>query len=358
VMALSRESGRQEVAFLDGPAASLRPGAYEGEFMSHPLDTLRWPFRTERLLLRRGTRDDLDATWAFRRLPEVHDWLGAATATYGAYRERYLRERRLADMLIVELDGRVIGDLMLKVGDGWAQEEVADQAKGVQGELGWTFDPAFVGKGYATEAVRALIGLCFGPLGLRRLHADCFFDNEPSWRLMERLGMRRELHSVKDSLHRTKGWLDGLSYALLAEEWGAEPDRQAVGRAAAARQEDAAGQQIAEAIAAEYESLSPACRADASRLERLLAPDFHEFGASGGELGYEATAGLVAESASPGGEPIRVANMRGQLLADGLVMLKYTSENHGRRSNRTSLWRRTAPGRWQIFHHQGTIANH
>ena len=313
--------------------------------MSHPLDTLQWPVRTGRLLLRRATLEDLDATWTFRRLPGGHDWLGAATATYDAYRERYFRGKRLADLLIVELDGRVIGDLMLKVQDGWAQEEVADQAKGVQGELGWTFDPAFGGKGYATEAVRALIDLCFGPLGLRRLHADCFFDNEPSWRLMERLGMRRELHSVKESLHRTRGWLDGLSYALLAEEWNAGPDDQAV------------EQQVAEAIAAEYESLSPACRASVSCLERLLAPDFHEFGASGGELVFQGTAELVAGSAVPGGEPIKVENMRGQLLADGLVMLKYTSESHGRRSNRTSLWRRVAPGRWQIFHHQGTITN-
>ena len=190
--------------------------------MSHPLDTLEWPVRTERLLIRRPADGDLEATWAFRRLPAVHDWLGAATETYDAYRERYLREKRLADLLIVELDGRVIGDLMLKVVDGWAQEEVADQAKGVQAELGWTFDPAFGGQGYATEAVRALIGLSFGPLGLRRLCANCFFDNEPSWRLMERVGMRRELHAVKESLHRTKGWLDGLSYALLAEEWDAE----------------------------------------------------------------------------------------------------------------------------------------
>ena len=318
--------------------------------MSHPLDTLEWPVRTGRLLLRRATRDDLDATWAFRRLPEVHDWLGAATATYDAYRERYFREERLADKLIVELDGRVIGDLMVKVEDGWAQEEVAGQAKHVQGELGWTFDPAFGGKGYATEAVRALIGLCFGPLGLRRLHASCFYDNEPSWRLMERLGMRRELHSVKESLHRTKGWLDGLSYALLAQEW----DERANGRAAS-WQADPAGQQVAEAIAAEYESLSPACRADAARLRRLLAPEFHEFGASGGELGYEGTAELVAGSAAAGGEPVTVEHMRGLSLADGLVMVKYTSESQGRRANRTSLWRRVAPGRWQIFHHQGTI---
>jgi RimJ/RimL family protein N-acetyltransferase len=189
--------------------------------VSHPLDRLEWPVRTERLLLRRATSHDLDATWAFRRLPEVHEWLAAATATYQEYRERYSRGSRLADLLIVELDGQVIGDLMLKIEDAWSQEEVAEQATSVQGEIGWTLDPAFGGKGYATEAVRALIGLCFGPLGLRRVHADCFLDNEPSWRLMERLGMRRELHSVKESLHRTRGWLDGLSYALLAEEWNA-----------------------------------------------------------------------------------------------------------------------------------------
>ena len=42
-----------------------------------------------------------------------------------------------------------------------------------------------------------------------------------------------------------------------------------------------ADQQIAAAMAAEQESLSPQCRADASRLERLLAPDFHDFGDQG-----------------------------------------------------------------------------
>ena len=113
--------------------------------------------------------------------------------------------------------------------------------------------------------------------------------------------------------------------------------------------------QVAEAMTAEHESLSLECRADPARFERLLAPDFHEFGASGGEIGYAGTAEQVAAATDPEGDPIRVENMRGWLLADGLVMLKYTSENQGRRANRTSLWRRTASGRWQIFHHQGTI---
>jgi hypothetical protein len=116
-----------------------------------------------------------------------------------------------------------------------------------------------------------------------------------------------------------------------------------------------ADQQVAEAMAAEHESLSLECRADASRFERLLAPDFHEFGASGGQIGYDGTAAQVAAATNPEGIPIKVDNMRGWLLADGLVMLKYTSEHQGRRANRTSLWRRTGNGRWQIFHHQGTL---
>ena len=131
-------------------------------------------------------------------------------------------------------------------------------------------------------------------------------------------------------------------------------DEPATGRGATAER-FAADEQIAAAMAAEHESLSPECRADPARFERLLAPDFHEFGASGAEFGYEGTAARVAAATGPDDEPITVAGMRGWLLADGLVMLKYTTEVQGRRAHRTSLWRRAATGRWQIFHHQGTL---
>lgn len=184
-----------------------------------PLDAVHWPVRTDRLSLRRATAEDLEATWRFRRLPEVHEWLSAATTDPYVYREEFLRPQRLATLLVIELDGRVIGDLMLRVEDAWAQREAAELARNTQAELGWCLDPAYAGQGLATEAVRALVDVAFGPLGLRRVYAQCFADNEPSWRLMERLGMRREEHTVRESLHRTRGWLDGLSYALLAEEW-------------------------------------------------------------------------------------------------------------------------------------------
>src|SRR5690606_31307864 len=113
----------------------------------------------------------------------------------------------------------VIGDLKVDIQQAWAQAEVAEQAKGTQAELGWVLDPAHHGQGYATEAVRELLRLCFEDLGLHRVEAFCFAVNEPSWRLMERLGMRREIHSIAESLHRSGEWMDGLGYAMLDDEW-------------------------------------------------------------------------------------------------------------------------------------------
>lgn len=133
------------------------------------------------------------------------EWIGAAITDLTTLAERF-GDGPLA--VIVELEGRVIGDLMVKLGDGWAQREVTEQARATQAEIGWTFDPAHHGRGLGTEAVRELLRICRDDLGLRRVVAACFTDNAPSWRLMERFGMRREAHHVGDSLHREHGWSD------------------------------------------------------------------------------------------------------------------------------------------------------
>jgi RimJ/RimL family protein N-acetyltransferase len=82
-------------------------------------------------------------------------------------------------------------------------------------------DPAATGNGYASEAVRELLRLCFEGLGLRRVTANVFADNEASCRLAQGVGMRRELYAVQGLLHRDLGWVDGVGYAVLSEEWTA-----------------------------------------------------------------------------------------------------------------------------------------
>ena len=185
------------------------------------LTAVDWPVRTARLTIRPATADDAEATWRIRRIPEVSHWLTRAADDRERYTRNFADPDRLSKTLVIERDGVVVGDLMLLVEDAWAQTEVADRARGVQAELGWVVDPAHAGQGYATEAATALLEICFEDLGLRRVIAQCFADNVASWRLMERLGMRRETHTVRESLHRSGEWLDGYAYAMLAEEWRA-----------------------------------------------------------------------------------------------------------------------------------------
>jgi RimJ/RimL family protein N-acetyltransferase len=187
--------------------------------MPQDLSAIGWPVTTARLTLRPATHDDAGDLYEIRRLPDVHEWLNAAPTSFEAFRAAIHDPDRLARTIVVEHAGRTVGDVMLRIEDPWAQDEVLDQARGTQAEIGWVLDPAVWGRGFAFEAMQALLDAAFGSLGLRRLVAHCFADNTPSWRLMERLGMRREVHAVKDSLHRSRGWLDGYSYGLLAEEW-------------------------------------------------------------------------------------------------------------------------------------------
>lgn len=171
---------------------------------------------TARLALRRAREDDADDVLSYRRLPSVTEWMGPPLEDFHA---RFAAPERLDILLVVERAGALIGDLMVKVGDPWAPVQMMSQAQGVEAELGWTLRPEETGKGYATEAVEATLRICFDELGLRRVTATCFAANTASYRLMERVGMRREAHTVRDSLHPSGRWEDGYSYALLAEEW-------------------------------------------------------------------------------------------------------------------------------------------
>ncbi len=180
-----------------------------------------WSQETARLLVRPAVPADAEATWAYRRFPQVTHWVTSAWENLDGYRESFLLPERLGTRLVLERDGRVIGEVMVQPVEAWSQRESADSAVGTEAELGWAIDPAFAGHGLAKEALERVLRLCFTDLGLRRVTARCFSGNEPSWRLMERLGMRRESHLVAAALHREHGWMDGYGYALLATEWDA-----------------------------------------------------------------------------------------------------------------------------------------
>jgi [ribosomal protein S5]-alanine N-acetyltransferase len=86
-------------------------------------------------------------------------------------------------------------------------------------EIGWVFNRAYHGQGYATEAAMALLQYGFEMLHLHRIIATCQPENVASCRVMEKLGMRREAHFRKCIRRPDNGWWDEYFYALLEEEW-------------------------------------------------------------------------------------------------------------------------------------------
>lgn len=91
-------------------------------------------------------------------------------------------------------------------------------------EIGYVFNRAYQGRGYATEAANAVIAYGFNTRGARRIVAMCNPLNTASWRLLERLGMRREGH-LKQNIYFKKDeegnpiWSDTYEYAILKDEY-------------------------------------------------------------------------------------------------------------------------------------------
>ena len=90
-----------------------------------------------------------------------------------------------------------------------------------QVEIGITLARGFQGRGFATEALRAVLGHLFSTLGKHRVFGSVDPRNAPSLALLERVGMRREAHFV-ESLWFKGGWADDVIYAMLRREYLAE----------------------------------------------------------------------------------------------------------------------------------------
>lgn len=80
-------------------------------------------------------------------------------------------------------------------------------------ELGFLFDPAFQGQGFASEALKAMIAFGFDELGFDELTADVDPDNAASLRLLERNGFTR-VGFAKDTFEIGGKFFDSVYLAL------------------------------------------------------------------------------------------------------------------------------------------------
>ena len=182
--------------------------------------TFRSPLRTERLVLRTMTPDDVEDIHAYQSREDVCRYLPyepRSREEVAAKVAQFSQAMTLAEdgdywQLAMEHDGRVIGDVYFTIAA--AEHET--------GEIGWTMHPDFHGRGYMTEAASAVLDIAFGEIGLHRVRANLDPRNHSSAALCARLGMRHEAHFVEDMWFKGE-WADTGIHAILAREWAGRP---------------------------------------------------------------------------------------------------------------------------------------
>jgi len=173
---------------------------------------------TARLQLRPLAPGDADALFALRSDPVVQRYGSHPPWTERQAAVDYLeRDRRgMADgshaqfALERRADAAVIGTCTLYA--------ISPQCR--RADIGYVLRPSDWGRGYATEALVALLDWGFGALGLNRVEADIDPRNVPSARILERLGFVHEGH-LRERWIVAGEVSDSGMYGLLAREWPA-----------------------------------------------------------------------------------------------------------------------------------------
>lgn len=171
-------------------------------------------YETERVLIRRYTELDWEDLYEYLSDEEVVKYEPYETFTIEQAKEEVINRsnNECFYAVILKENNKLIGNVYIAKQDfdTW--------------EVGYVFNTTYQGKGYATEATGKLIDLAFKEWGARRVIAMCNPLNTHSWKLLERIGMRREGTLRQNIYFKTdiEGkpiWSDTYEYGILKDEW-------------------------------------------------------------------------------------------------------------------------------------------
>jgi ribosomal-protein-alanine N-acetyltransferase len=170
---------------------------------------------TKRLLIRRFSPDDFMDLYEYLSEPVVYAFEPGKPVSLDEAKVISRERSRGSDFLAVELkpNGKMIGHLYFKQ---------AEPARLLTWELGYIFNPKFHRQGYGSEAAAALTAYGFEKFNIHRIMARCDPRNTASWKLLERVGFKREgsfrkygfVHTNEDG---SPIWTDAYEYSLLRE---------------------------------------------------------------------------------------------------------------------------------------------
>lgn len=173
---------------------------------------------TTRLQIRPLCVDDKESIFSYRSDPETNKYLSLIPKSVDDIVEFIANSSTKINVpgtwfqlgIVERATNQLIGDIGVHF--------LNSDPENKQVEIGYTLNKEFRGKGYATEALSAVIDYLFNTLNKHRITASIDPTNLKSIKLVERLGFRKEAHFV-ESLYFHGKWVDDLVYALLSKEW-------------------------------------------------------------------------------------------------------------------------------------------
>jgi len=180
--------------------------------------------RTERLLIRELEEQDVPALLDYRSRPEVSRYQPGVMLTsdqeawwtiHAARSELWRQPRYSYDLgVVLEGEARLIGECHLAL-MSHADEASAPDAAAV----GFIIHPEYWGRGYATEAARALVRFAFTALELATVYGGCLPENAASCRVLEKAGL--VLQGTELGFPGSPEGMESLVFCLDRASWEA-----------------------------------------------------------------------------------------------------------------------------------------
>lgn len=166
---------------------------------------------SERILLRPVLLEDAEDMYEYTSDEEttrfIYDQHTDVNQTQNLIANYYMKEPIGKYAILLKESNKMIGTVEFRVHE-----------YNKSGELGYTLNRHFWGRGYMTEAGKLILDLAFHTLGLERVFAEYDVRNSASGKVLDRLGMTYE--GTRRRNHMVKGFLaDSAHYSILKEEY-------------------------------------------------------------------------------------------------------------------------------------------
>lgn len=174
--------------------------------------------QTERIHLRHIEHRDLQAIHELHSMPEVDEFntLGIPKGID--------ETKAIVDQLILNLEEEPVRKFAFVLESKKGNHFIGliginlGKEKYRNAEVWFKLHPNFWNKGFATEALKRVLGFGFDDLKLHRIEAGCAVGNLGSISVLEKVGMKREGHT-RELLPLKSGWSDNYGYAILERDW-------------------------------------------------------------------------------------------------------------------------------------------